>query len=604
MAKASPTPSALDISAPAARRRKGAAAPSAALKKNVAGVLKRTFGLARLREGQEAVIHSVMEGHPTLAIMPTGAGKSLCYQVPAMMMAQRTVVVSPLIALMKDQCDKLNQLGIPAFQLNSALSVEDAAQAETAIRDGQAQIVFTTPERLCDPDFIALVRSRPVGLLVVDEAHCISQWGHDFRPAFLEIGEAVRQMGQPTVLALTATATDTVIADVENQLGLGPMTVINTGVYRPNLHYHVTRVTSESEKLSRTLEWVARLPGPGIVYTATIKAVESVYQALQAAGHSVTRYHGRLSSTERHANQDAFMNNAARVMVATNAFGLGIDKPDTRFVLHYQMPSGLDAYYQESGRCGRDGNTSTCVLLYLHSDKAIQRFFMVGRYPRLEELEAVYQILLGIPPLDKHWNVEGLDHACAVPLTKIRLILRLLREQKVVAMNRAGHLRVVNPALTHNDLHELVAAYVDKSTHDQAMLEQMVRYGHSGHCRWKLLLEHFGDDVPFETGCGQCDNCVAAHSRQAAAATPEASQAGSEAKAAPRPASPAFAPGQKVMVRRYGEGVVHAADAETVTVAFASGKPRCFLAAYVTAVETPQPAPRRLEGRQAALTGP
>jgi len=381
-------------------------------------VLRETFGLTRLREGQQAVIDSVLAGRPTLAIMPTGAGKSLCYQLPALLLPGTTVVVSPLIALMKDQRDKLVEAGVDAVQLNSAIAADEAAAAEAAIAEGRAKIVFTTPESLADGTFIDALGRHRVSLLVVDEAHCISQWGHDFRPAFIEIGNALAPLGRPTLLALTATATPDVVEDIGHQLADSPLHVVNTGLYRPNLRYRVEQVTRDDAKLERTLALVAAASGTGIVYCATVKAVEEVHAALAAANESVARYHGRLGAGERHANQEAFMRGDVRVMVATNAFGLGIDKVDTRFVLHYQMPAGLDAYYQESGRAGRDGDAADCTLLFLHRDKAVQQFFLAGRYPAHDDLEAVYRALLEPPP-EGAWTLERLQEALQRPKSKV-----------------------------------------------------------------------------------------------------------------------------------------------------------------------------------------
>jgi ATP-dependent DNA helicase RecQ len=315
--------------------------------RRIRAALTKNFGLKQLREGQRAVIDRVLAAQNTLAVMPTGAGKSLCYQLPALLLAGRTVVVSPLIALMKDQCESLRARGIEAVQVNSAVDAESLHAAEEAIADGTARIVLTTPERLADADFMALLQRQPTSLLVVDEAHCISQWGHDFRPAFLEIAPAHKKLGKPTVLALTATATDAVTADIREQLGIAKSGVVNTGAYRPNLHYRVEQVAREQDKLARVLALVSAAEGSGLVYTATVKAADAVYEALVAADIPALRYHGKLGAAERRAAQDAFMEGRVRVMVATNAFGLGIDKADIRFVLHYQMPAGLDAYYQE-----------------------------------------------------------------------------------------------------------------------------------------------------------------------------------------------------------------------------------------------------------------
>jgi ATP-dependent DNA helicase RecQ len=538
-------------------------------------LLRHTFGLKALREGQHEVIARVMDGKPTLAVMPTGAGKSLCYQVPAALLPGRTVVVSPLIALMKDQCDKLVELGIPAVQLNSATDAAETARADESVLDGSARIVFTTPERLAEPSFLQVLGSHPVSLLVVDEAHCISQWGHDFRPAFLEIGNALAELGHPTLLALTATATASVIEDIGVQLGVPELGVVNTGVYRPNLIYRVEQVAREEDKLTRAIEQVKAFDGPGIVYAATIKATEAVHEALVAAGESATRYHGRLAAGERHANQEAFMRGDARVMVATNAFGLGIDKLDTRFVLHYQMPSGLDAYYQESGRAGRDGEDAVCTLLFLHSDKAVQQFFLTGRYPALEDVDALYRALQHTPPQPTGWTVDELVEALDRPETKVQVAMRLLRQQGVAMRDRDGRLRLTQEQLDGETIATLVAAYQDKREHDKAMLERMVFYGQTGRCRWKLLLDHFNENEGFES-CGRCDNCV----RLATAAAVGEAPAQPDVPAPPSPHAP-HAVGDRVQVRRYGLGHVIAADAHTVTVRFDEGATRCFDASFI-----------------------
>ena len=561
-------------------------------------LLRKTFGLRHLREGQEAVIASVMQGHPTLAIMPTGGGKSLCYQLPALLLPAMTLVVSPLIALMKDQCDKLRELGVSAWQLNSALPAAEIEAAERAIAEGDAKIVFTTPERLADPAFLDSLAAGKVSLLVIDEAHCISQWGHDFRPAFLEIGPAVDRLGRPALLALTATATEAVIDDIGRQLGVR-FTVVSTGMYRPNLHYAVTQVTNEADKLARAVELVAAAEGAGLVYTATVKAAEEVHAALLAAGVASGLYHGKVGAAKRHEQQDAFMDGRVRVMVATNAFGLGIDKADTRFVLHYQMPGGLDAYYQESGRAGRDGEAARCMLLFLHADKAVQQFFMAGKYPSREDLLALYLALLQERSDGARWTLELLQEAFDRPKARLQVALRLLRHQRVVRQDREGRLHLTRAGLDDAALEKLLAGYRDKRESDRDMLERMVFYGQTGHCRWKVLLEPFGEAEGF-SACGSCDNCVrielVAELAPAVAEAPTSTEA--SAAAASRPA---FAPGDAVQVARYGRGVVDAVDGEGVTVCFAEGVSRAFLADFVRPVAAR--GRRRAAGRPVAELG-
>ena len=349
-------------------------------------VLRGTFRLRKLRPGQREVIDSVLAGRDTLAIMPSGAGKSLCYQLPALQMRGSTVVVSPLIALMKDQSDKLTKRGVKAAAVNSARSARELAEALRLIRESKAEFIFTTPEQLENPDFLDKLKANPIDLFVVDEAHCITQWGHDFRPAYAGLGRALRALGNPTLLALTATATPDVIEDIARQLGRHGMRVLNTGVYRPNLYFEVVQVTNENEKRQALLE-VVRSGGAGIVYCATVRAAKVVHAWLAQQGVKAELYHGRLGARERTERQEAFMSGRTQTMVATNAFGMGIDRPDIRYVAHYQLPGSLEAYYQEAGRAGRDGKESRCTLLYDHADRKVQLYFARKR-SKVETLAA------------------------------------------------------------------------------------------------------------------------------------------------------------------------------------------------------------------------
>ncbi|WPB58109.1 RecQ family ATP-dependent DNA helicase [Xylophilus sp. GOD-11R] len=471
--------------------------------------LRKTFRLKTLRPGQQETIERVLASRSTLAVMPTGAGKSLCYQLPAVLLPGITLVVSPLIALMQDQCSALNALGVQAVQLNSAIDTEELQQAEAAIARRTARIVLTTPERLADPKFQDLLaEGAPVSLLVVDEAHCISQWGHDFRPAFLEIAAARKALGQPPVLALTATATEAVAADIRAQLGIPVSGMVETGTYRPNLDYAVDLLTNSAEKLARTVALVRDSSGAGLVYAATVKAAEAVRDALLAADvPDVGLYHGKLGPTERHDVQQAFMAGEIRVVVATNAFGLGIDKQDIRFVIHHQMPGSLDAYYQETGRAGRDGQRCDCTLLFLRKDRAVQQFFLTGRYPDLADLDALWAALQAPAP-DDGWSLQALADATDRPVGKLKVCVSLLRQRRIVSVDPRGVVRLRRADVESAVLEAAMQTYQDKRTADRASLERMVDYAQSGRCRWQVLLESVGHDREIDRPpCGHCDTC-------------------------------------------------------------------------------------------------
>ena len=348
---------------------------------NINQTLKQYFGYDSLRTGQEELINGIFAGHDVLGIMPTGAGKSLCYQLPALMLKGITLVISPLISLMSDQVKALNQAGVHAAYINSSLTENQIRMALSYASQGRYKIIYVAPERLNTPRFLDFACNADISMLTVDEAHCISQWGQDFRPSYLEIaGFLTRLPRRPIVSAFTATATERVKNDIVASLGLNNPVTMVTGFDRPNLFFRVVTRRGGSQKDNSIINYVKKHEDEsGIIYCATKKNVDKLYTLLNEQGISAGRYHAGLSNDERKQNQEDFTYDRIRVMVATNAFGMGIDKSNVRYVLHYNMPQSLEYYYQEAGRAGRDGEEAECVLFFSKQDIMINKFLLQNK---------------------------------------------------------------------------------------------------------------------------------------------------------------------------------------------------------------------------------
>jgi ATP-dependent DNA helicase RecQ len=470
--------------------------------REVERVAAARFGVTDFRPGQRALIEAALAGEDALGILPTGAGKSLCYQVPALFIPGPTVIVSPLIALMQDQAGKLEDADLGVARTDSGLTTAERRAADSDVARGRAEYVFVTPERLEDPAELARLRARGVRFFVVDEAHCVSQWGHDFRPAYLGLRAAIAALGRPTVLALTATSPPGVTEDILRQLGIAGARVVSTGIERPNLFFEVRTAVNRGAKEAHLLDIVRERGGPGIVYAATVRRVDELWRWLQQQGVDALRYHGKLPMKERKDAQERFMREPRRVVVATNAFGLGIDKPDLRFVVHWNFPGSLEAYYQEAGRAGRDGEPALASLLYRLEDRRIQAFFNGGKYPRQADLLAVHGAVARAGPQGA--TAAELAGETGIPARRATVVAALL-ETMELATRRGRRFVATRGFERTEELAAFLGEYERRHAQDRTRLEAMMRYAQSALCRMVSLRDYFGE--PAGDRCGHCDRC-------------------------------------------------------------------------------------------------
>ena len=511
--------------------------------------LREHFGFHDFREGQREVIAALLAGKDAVVVMPTGSGKSLCYQLPALMLNGATLVVSPLIALMKDQVDALQARQLPATFINSSIPEREQWSRIEGLRRGQFKLVYVAPERFRSRRFLEALQSISVSLLAVDEAHCISTWGHDFRPDYLRLKKVIPLLGKPQTLALTATATPYVRSDIIQQLGLLNPEAFVSGFDRPNLTIDVVHTEKEREKVARIKRLAKTHHGSGIIYASTRKAVEQLTSQLLGLGLKVSAYHAGLSDTARIKAQEEFMAGRTQMIVATNAFGMGIDKPDIRFVAHYQMPGSIEAYYQEIGRAGRDGLPSSCVLLFNYADKNTHDFFIEGSYPTAELARSIYNALIST-------GLKRIELSAAEIAKRAGARNEMAVQSSLYLLERAGHIArtastgsvasvshpppwetkpalsgtaAVSPAPVGTDSTQSTARrrargiimldsvpattlridaadVTRRAALERRKLREMIEFCYTEYCYRAHILDYFGDRH-HALQCGTCGNC-------------------------------------------------------------------------------------------------
>jgi ATP-dependent DNA helicase RecQ len=472
-------------------------------------MLQQYFGFNRFREGQEEPVQRVLNGRHTLLVMPTGAGKSLAYQLPALMLDGLTLVISPLIALMQDQVGQLTERGLPATFINSSLPGSEINHRLRAVREGHVKLLYIAPERLRSRSFTGVLSKLNIAMLAVDEAHCLSQWGHDFRPDYLHVGPIWQAMGRPTLLATTATATEQVRQDIVKLLGVAPIKSIVTGFNRANLTFRVSHAPDARTKLKTLQTVLSNQPGSAIIYCATRRNSDDVADFVQTSLKiPAAAYHAGLDKDTRYRVQTDFMADRLRVVAATNAFGMGVDKADVRLVLHYNMPASVEAYYQEAGRAGRDGQPADCLLLFGPDDQRLQHRLITGDTPSLDDLHQIYTRLAQATQGDEAYvAAPELAQITGLHPIQVRVALSELEQAGLIYHlgDEGGYGRWKVHPLDNQVLRQRAQAIERRARIRLDMLRQMLTYVQLTTCRRHFLLNYFGDTAPPKSPrC--CDN--------------------------------------------------------------------------------------------------
>ncbi|MET9122507.1 RecQ family ATP-dependent DNA helicase [Streptomyces sp. NPDC004528] len=528
---------------------------------------REVFGWEELRPAQLAAMTAVMEGRDTIVVMPTGAGKSAVYQVPGVLLEGPTVVVSPLIALQRDQVAHLAGIkGSGASAVNSAQRARDNEAVWERVREGDLDFLFVSPEQLAKDEVVAQIAAASPALMVVDEAHCVSSWGYDFRPDYLSLCHVRERIGRPPLLALTASAAAPVRADIVERLGMREPQEVVAGFDRRNITLEVVRHKENVHKRRWVVERAAAEAKPGIVYAGTRREAEEYAEELSALGFDSAAYHAGLPAAERSRTHDRFQDGELDVVVATSAFGMGIDKPDIRFVLHASVPGSLDTYYQEIGRAGRDGQPSAAILAYRPEDLGVQRF-RAGARPDPEVLGGLIDAVRGEP---EPVTPTGLRERTELSQTALTSMLHLLEEAGAVTTEKRGGVRAV-PGAEHDacvrEAMRIAAARVDL---ERSRVEMMRAYAETNGCRRRHLLGYFGESLA-EGDCAGCDLCARARElKEVPARTGDILSGTGPDPVDPVAADGAFPPGTRVGHTTWGEGEVMSEEGNRITVLFES----------------------------------